>query len=329
MFNHYIPIERLMTEAQSVMSSTVNPLARCDATKSQASTEHVWKLTDPMATPYHRTVAVLVFYSQLVRRRVMSGNTSILNHNEMAEIMMEWGTLIPFTSPVKFHQCICGHDVAFPIYLTNSVNNNIVKIGLDCMMKFLPHMQEVARLTLINLTSVNQFKMCGSCFCFKIPPTEQWKTLCADCYSSNRRIVSLAYKIAFFYKDCVKCGNLSVPGNRSVPVCEDCRTTETLHPTETSQLEYVDTPQVNQLVVGNDGPQMKQCTVCCQLNIPPEESWKSMCKGCYMAKRGGNCGGNSNTSYGDKVACQKCGMKKIAADKAHIFKLCFTCHQTR
>lgn len=312
MFTQYIPSQEFMTAAKLIHCDTTQWCSRSTTTTYAKSTENVWNMLPDNSTYLHRIIATIVFFSQSVRRRLMMENVNMLTSEELDVAIAEWSTVTQHTSNIKLNYCACGHDVAYPIYITNSHNSNVLMCGLECAISLFPHLKDVIKIMKIQLTTNTSFSMCGSCYGFKIPPNESWKTVCPDCYNSNKRQVSSAFKTAFFYKDCSICGLLAIPGNKITNTCESCRSTN-----QFDNNSYIDDAQINKLIIGTNGIMMKECTGCKKQNIPPNESWKSLCQSCYS---------NNSTSNSDKLPCQKCGLKKIPLDKSN-FKLCYTCYK--
>jgi phage FluMu protein Com len=252
---------------------------------------------------------------------LLEGNVSPLTADELELYVKEWTELVNYTGDEHkvFDFCVCGHDTSKPFFIGNTLNGNVLKMSKGCASELLsPLIGDVVGIYNQIRGYKGTYKMCGTCLNFKIPPVDDWKDICHDCYSRGKRDPIQPYKIAFHYKTCSDCGKLGVncSGSNSFKTkCPECL--------KNNQSSTVASPG-----------EFKVCGGCGSSNIPLSESWKKYCDACYKPALSSatntnttsvGTGGQSQTFTGQKVKCPKCQLMRIPAEKAHIFKVCYTC----
>lgn len=259
----------------------------------------IWEILetcDATTMPYHRVLSLLIFYSSHFRMKCITKNFTPLTADDCFVIQSEWMDLVNCDSLVtQFEYCICGHEIAHPFYVKNTINGNILKMSGDCVKKFCsPVMSDVVNIIRTHRQYRGDFKMCGNCCSHKIPVAEAWRSICQDCYAMGFRENKVAFGIAMCYRACKECGDLNIAG------CEP---------------SYKD-----------------MCAPCYKKKMALEQpkqqesTWSARSDNAFLAAPPAPI---ANRNSYDKVACQKCGLKKIAQDKAHLFKICYTCNQNR
>lgn len=308
--------------------NTVDQTQELENRKIEAFWDFLYEC-DKTEMPYNRLVAAMIFYSATFRMRLLSKDLSTVTVEEFKSIQGEWTDLVKCDLTLKsFEYCVCGHEIARPFFLRNTLNSNVLKVSGDCICRFGNSLiVEAVKITRENARYTGQFKMCGYCYGHKIPPNEEWRTVCPDCFRHGFRDVKQAYSIAMFYRICKECGKSAIACNAESfkDTCVTCFKAK--NPTPSQTPAWSSSASVNDLgsiLVSQpiNAEVFKKCIQCGIQSIPVSAGWKKKCDACFASS-------GAAAQTGEKVACQKCGQKKIAADKAHLFKLCFTCNQSR
>lgn len=314
----YLPSHSFICSGATVIASgacsfvTINQTIELD----QLKIEKLWdalNAVDHTTMPYNRVCCALIFYSSYFKLKALeSKEYHPITLEIYNEIIKEWTQLSSGNTSKCFEYCICGHEVAYPFFIKNVVNGNVLKMSGDCIKRLChPIMSEVVDICRKQIKYSGPYKMCAICYIHKVPSLSSSSSqICSTCTAANLSQIKPSFLIAMQYRPCKICGNSSISGDSPdyKDMCLNCY--------KVKQLEV--TVQ-NVSSVPNDlgaEPTFKQCEKCHQNNIPIADSWKKICVRCYTL----------SIAIG-KVACGKCGLMKVAADKAHIFKNCYTCNQ--
>lgn len=272
-----IPSTSFIAEAGNCHRDSKCNFVKCTATTSMEPVWSLLKSTDKRDDPWSKLLAVLIFYSQTFRFRLLEGNNEPIAENEYREIINEWSSL---EKPLDQNSyCICGHEVCKSLLLKNSINSNVVRVGYSCAEKFLSGIiVEAVKIIKLNDEYRGTFKICGNCYLHKIPATEEWRQVCPDCYRDGYRQVKSAFTVAFYYKPCKKCSSLTIPGYYPdyKDMCYDCfMIHKPIYPTCASTINV-------ESVVPTQQKKIK-CEKCGLPRIPAD---KSQFKICYTCKFG-------------------------------------------
>jgi hypothetical protein len=125
----------------------------------------------------------------------------------------EWHMLGVVTA--DFSWCICSHKIQDKYFIKNTINGNILRIGSECIHKFLSDdIKEEARDLRTQLKyqqkGNSSHRMCSSCKRHSIPIDEEsWKTICRTCFKKGvREVESLALVEG---RICIICNRPTIP----------------------------------------------------------------------------------------------------------------------
>ncbi len=110
--------------------------------------------------------------------------------------------------------CICSHEIKQSYYVKNQVNNNILRIGSECINKFMSdNLKEQANILKKQMhyqkTGSQAYKMCGVCHRHNIPiESPSWKNTCKACFKKGDKAEAV---INMNNRPCETCHQLRIP----------------------------------------------------------------------------------------------------------------------
>jgi hypothetical protein len=184
------------------------------------------------------------------------------------------GEAITDTDRNKF--CICSHDIEQCYYVKNRNNGNILRIGSDCIQKFMPaelnreFKEKIRRENQLNRieNGENAKRWCSGCQKHNIMPEQpDWIKLCKKCWKSGNEVQeSISDK--HFNRQCSVCQKYNIPNGEPEwkRKCNSCWR-------ENKEMG------IEEMTVRKDS---RQCIVCKKYNIPVDKpEWNKKCYPCY------------------------------------------------
>lgn len=198
--------------------------------------------------------------------------------------------------------CICSHDIVIRYFYINRKNGNILRIGSECILKF---MNEEASKDVKILKSQRRYekngngshRMCFECNRYSISVDEpEWKNTCKSCFkkvgASSKSIVLLKGR------NCIVClkSTISLDEPAWKTKCKECYNEET-----------------------SSEEECRQCIICKEFNIKDTEpEWKNKCLKCYKRK-------DVSTDDCTLRKCTVCKLNKIKDTEPSWKTKCVTC----
>ncbi len=158
--------------------------------------------------------------------------------------------------------CICTQHIYNEYYIRNVHNDNILRVGSECIQKFMnEHTKQQTsalkrQMEYMRMGS-GKYRICASCHKFKIKSEEPaWKNTCKKCFKNGSVSTTIIYADG---RQCAGCKRLTIPSNspKWKTICTDC-------------------------FKNKDNVQQRMCIGCNKNNIPIyEPSWKTKCVTCF------------------------------------------------
>lgn len=221
---------------------------------------------------------------------------------------LEWSEYKTIESIDSF--CICSQKIELRYYVINRHNKNILRIGSECIIKFLN--EEVGK-DIKMLKSHRRYekhgdgshRMCNECNRYSIGVDEpDWKKTCKSCFkkvgSSTKAIVLLKGR------NCISCLKSTISPDEPAwkTKCSECYKKEK---------DFVESSEET------DEEEFRQCSKCKKFNIKDTEpEWKKTCLNCYKKKDASD----ENCEY---RKCSVCKLDKIKDTEPNWKKKCTSC----
>lgn len=236
-------------------------LGRCD--------QEVMALWPPHSNKPQRFELVLVHYSE---------------DNTFDKALEEWQNVYAGGDDYQGQTfCICSHPITNLYYIRNSLNDNVLRVGSECIGK-VNFSEEVKNKTKALVKSSNY---------------KGDKRMCQAC---GRH--SIEYDLPAYHTRCKKCykaGNMSLPeymnldNSKIEKSCKDCGGSYLVLPDEewknqcTSCYKKSLSLQSSRPVQSDSSKVEKICKDCRKKYLVlPAENWKTQCLNCYRKSRAGN-----------------------------------------
>lgn len=168
--------------------------------------------------------------------------------------------------------CCCSHTIHDLYFIKNKVNDNVLRVGSECIHKFLPLEAEkdatILRKQLhYQKSGSGKHRMCYSCHRNSIPITEpKWNNTCKKCQKSGL-IAETKNIIQLNGRECSECHKVCIPDSEPSwkTQCQSCY-----------KANHPNYPQ-------NNEDTHRRCETCKKLCISKEEPfWKKKCVSCYI-----------------------------------------------
>ena len=168
---------------------------------------------------------------------------------DINEAIKEWEMVKEINdTDIDDTKCICSHDIKFKFYITNLINDNILRVGSDCIGKLNSDRLNKEMLAVKYIGKKRQCKDCGH---HKISPDkESWITRCVPCYRKYKNMK---------HRNCLDCNKYMT--DKDVTYCQSCYLEHKIY----SEMEY------------------RECEICKKRNIHPKTpAYVDKCVSCYI-----------------------------------------------
>lgn len=193
--------------------------------------------------------------------------------------------------------CICSHDIHHEYYVRHQTNGNILRIGSECINKF---MGEDVRTDADILRKQLQYqkkgngskRICESCHHHKIPiDAPIWKVKCKSCFTTNPKTTTVPL-IYVDGKTCSVCKRLTIHHDEPEwkTICKGCynngHRTAPMMPTPMMSANMMPANMMPVNMMSRHMTQYRTCDTCHVSNIPVHDPhWKKQCLTCYRNKK--------------------------------------------
>jgi hypothetical protein len=203
-------------------------------------------------------------------------------------------------------KCICSHDIEIKNYVKNRYNNNVLRIGSECINKFMgsevkTDIKVMKSQLQYQKTGNGSHRMCSSCKRHSIPiEEEEWKTLCKTCLKAGNTATSLVLANG---RKCSVCLKPTIPAEAEEwrTKCKICYKKGLSSESDSNEEE------------------LRDCVSCGLPKISSSEAeWKVKCGACYAKSK-------AVEDALPKRKCTSCGLLKINTTDPSWKKSCLSC----